>query len=95
MRDVTVGSASRFVAEFVCAAEDAIVRARDRVYKRRIVADNRAGEIIDLRHDRDLAAMRFKIDILNRVPCADARAVDHEIKSLADIFESFEAQRLR
>ncbi len=78
------------VADFVCAAANAIIRARNCVHKRRIVADNCAAEIIDLWDDRDLAAMWFEIDILNKFACADTRAIDHQIKGWADVFEFFE-----
>ena len=55
------------VAQFIGSAENAIVRARNRVHKRKIVANDRVTQI-KLRHDRDLAAMRFKIEIVNELP---------------------------
>src|SRR5439155_9567985 len=70
-------------------AEDAVACARDGVHERRIVADNRAGEIIDLRNDGYLAAVRLEVDILNEFTRPDAGAVDDEIKNWADIFEFF------
>ena len=53
----------KIVAHVVRAAEDAVVRPWDRLHQRRVVAYNRAIEIVDLRNDRDLAAMRLKIRI--------------------------------
>ena len=81
----------QLVADFVGAAEDAIVRSRDRVHERSVVADDRTLHFIDLRNDRDLATVGFKIDIVHELARADSDAIDYEIEFRIDIFELVEA----
>src|SRR4030095_8139317 len=82
---------SEVVAHLIRAAKNTIVRARDCVHERRIVAHNRAQEIVNLWNDGDLAAMRLKIGILNESTRPDSGAIDHEIEFATDIFEFVEA----
>ena len=90
IRDVVAGSASKIVADFVCSAEDAIIRARDCVHERRVITDDRAGKTLDSRHDCDLTAMRLEIVIADKLARADSCAIDHEVEFCIDIFELFE-----
>src|ERR1700730_15299794 len=80
--------------QFVRAAEDAIVPARDDVHERSIVGDDRAVEIADLGNDSDLSAVRFKIEILNEFFRANAGAVDHQIERKVDVFQLLEANAI-
>ena len=91
IRDVVAGSAAEIVAEIVCSAENAIVRARDCVHERRVITHNRAGKTLDFRHDCDLTTMRLEIGITHKLARADACAIDHEVEFCIDIFEFFEA----
>src|SRR5215472_10412396 len=50
---------SEIVANVVCSAEDAIVCARDRVHERRVIAHDRARELVDLGNNGNLAAVRL------------------------------------
>ena len=81
---------SEVTAQIIRSAEKAIVRARDRVHERRVIADDRTGEIFDSRHGGDLATMRLEIHILHKFARADSCAVDHEIERAIDILEFFE-----
>src|SRR4029434_2396681 len=82
---------SEVVAHLIRAAKITIVRARDCVHERRIVAHNRARETGTLWHERLLAAMRLKIGILNERARPDSGAINHEIEFATDIFEFVEA----
>jgi len=73
------------IADGIGAAENAIVRAWNSVHQWGVVADNCLRQI-ELRHDRDLAAVRFQFRIVNQFARADAGAIDDQIKITRSFF---------
>src|SRR5436190_24074849 len=74
------------VAQMIGTTEDTILSPRDEVHERRVIANNRAGEF-HLWPNCDLAAMRFKIQVLHQRPRTDSSAIDNEIELRIDLFQ--------
>ncbi len=76
-------------ADFIRAAEDAIVSARDGVHERRIVADGGVREL-ELRDYGDLPAMRFNFPVRDKCPRSNPGAIDDEFAFGAHLFQGGE-----
>src|SRR5439155_26319698 len=90
-RRCSAGIDNEIIADFVCPAEYAIVRARDCVHERCVIANDRAREFFNLGNNDDLAAVRLKIGIVNELAGTNAGAVDQEMEFGGGVFEFFEA----
>ena len=78
-----------FIADLIRAANYAVVRARNRVHQRCVIANDGVGKI-EFPHDRHLAAVWFHFQIGYEFAGADPRAVENQIEVRIDIFEAVE-----
>src|SRR5262245_10008250 len=79
------------IAEFIRPAEDAIIRARNRVHQRLVVTNNRGRKTLNLRNNCDLASMWFDIRIMHKLARTNSCAINNEVEFCIDVFECFEA----